>query len=196
MSAESIQKSNWGWELRHLGKNASEWIQLQLSRGNEDREPATMEMPEWVGQLLLWIVIAGAVIWLAWLLVQFIEGYRARRVKPTQRSAAVPFIPPPPERTVADWVRQAHKFEQQGNWREACRALYLAALQLLHDRNWISHQFSRTDGEYLQAIQRLKQPRPWQVLLRTHERSHFGAEPLTADNLQHCRQAYQEIEKR
>ena len=197
MAAASIQTTNWSWQLRHLGNNLSEWIQFQLSRrGQDSREPPpTFEFPDWVGELLFWVAITVVVIWVALLIVQLIDKYRARRVGQPLGRIATQAITPEPARTAADWVRQARQFERHGNWQEACRAFYLAALQLLNDRDWLPHQLSRTDGEYLQAIQKFKQPRPLQLLIRTHERSHFGGESLTAENLQHCRQAYGEIEK-
>lgn len=195
--ASSIQQTSLPWQLRQAGKNLSEWIQLQLSQGQpqDSSPPPTFEFPPWLGPLLFWGLVAGVVIWLAWLIVQLIDRYREnRQSRPSQ--AQVEFIVPPEEHTVAAWLRRAQQFERDGNWREACRALYMAALQLLHDREWIAHQPSRTDGEYLQAAQSLKQPRPLQVLVRTHERSLFGGESLAADNVQRCRRAYEEIAQR
>lgn len=191
--ASSIQRTSVPWQLRQAGKNLSEWIQLRLAQQEPPDSPLpTFEFPAWLGPLLFWTLVTGAVLWLAWLIVQLIDRYlenRQARTAPPQ----VEFITPPEAHTVATWLRRAKQFEQEGNWREACRALYLAALQLLHDREWIPHQSSRTDGEYLQAIRTLQQPRPLQMLIRTHERSLFGGEPLAADNVQRCRQAYEEI---
>ena len=72
----------------------------------------------------------------------------------------------------------------------------MAALQVLADLDWVPHLPSRTDGEYLQAVQPLSRPRPLQLLIRTHERSLFGGDRLTAENLQRCRRAYEELDKR
>lgn len=194
--ASSIQRTSLPWQLRQGGKNLSEWIQLRLSQQETPDAPLpTFEFPAWLGPLLFWTLATVGVLWLAWLVVQLLERYfenRQARPAPPQ----VEFIPPPEEHTVAAWLRRAKQFEQAGNWREACRALYMAALQLLHDREWIAHQSSRTDGEYLQAIRTLKQPRPLQVLIRTHERSLFGGAALAPDNVQRCRQAYEEIAQR
>lgn len=199
MAAESTQESNLPWQVRQFGQNVSEWIQLQLSRGGSRKgiDPTTpsFEFLDWLLPAISWLIMTVVVAWIAWMIVRALETYAARR----QLRRAQPMLQTEaqtPERTTTDWVRQAQEFERQGNWIEACRAFYWATLQLLHDRDWIPHRYSRTDGEYLQETQQLKQPRPFQVLLRTHERSHFGAEPLTAENLQHCRQAYKEIEKR
>jgi len=198
MAADSVQQSNLAWQLRHLGKNVSEWIQLQLSRGDPEPQapPPEFTLPDWLGRFFLGMIIAIAVIWLAWLLVQLVERYLAGRAEQSQRQPVIQTIRDTEPDTVAAWLQRARQAEQDGNWREACRSLYMAALQLLDDREWIPHQISRTDGEYLQESQRLKQPRPLQLLVRTHERSLFGGVSLTAENLQHCRRAYEELAKR
>lgn len=198
MAADSIQRTNVAWQLRHLGKNASEWIQLQLVRGEPTapREPpSTFEWPAWIGEVVFWVAIVAGVVWLAWVVVQLVDRYRASRQAQNRQQPKIQTIDPLPERTAAAWLREAQELERQGNWRAACRAFYLATLQVLHDREWVTHLGSRTDGEYLSAINTLKRRRPLQLLIRTHERAHFGAEPMTADNLQHCRRAYEEIDK-
>ncbi|RZM82133.1 DUF4129 domain-containing protein [Leptolyngbya iicbica] len=195
--ASSIQQSSLPWQLRQAGKNLSEWIQLRLSQweAEDTGPPPNFEFPAWLGQFLFWLLVIGVVGWLAWLIVQLLDNYLGER-SDRPASPKVDFIPPPEQHTVAAWLRRAQQFEREGNWREACRALYMAALQLLHDREWIPHQPSRTDGEYLRAVQTLQRPRPLQMLIRTHERSLFGGEPLAADNVQRCRQAYEEIAQR
>ncbi|HEY9889749.1 MAG TPA: DUF4129 domain-containing protein [Candidatus Obscuribacterales bacterium] len=199
MAADSsLQTNNIPWQLRQMGKNLSEWIQLQLSRGGEESPSPlpSFEFPVWIGQLFFWAVVLGAVVWLAWLIVQVLDRYFERRRTQPRSQPQVKTLLSPTEHSVGEWLRRAKQFEREGNWREACRALYLAALQLLHDRQWVPHQASRTDGEYLAAIQALQQPRPWQLLIRTHERSLFGADPLSADHLKRCRLAYEELEQR
>ncbi|NJL50125.1 MAG: DUF4129 domain-containing protein [Leptolyngbyaceae cyanobacterium SM2_5_2] len=54
------------------------------------------------------------------------------------------------------------------------------------------YQVSRTDGEYLQSM--AAQPsRPYELLIRTHERLTFGQALATEETYQRCRRAYQEI---
>ncbi|MGF1520956.1 MAG: DUF4129 domain-containing protein [Leptolyngbyaceae cyanobacterium] len=200
MTAESIQESNLPWQLRQLSRNAVEWIQLQLPRGeptSTNEPPPVRELPDWLASLVQWGTVACLALLAAWLLVRMFEAFAERRRQRLQQEPVVATLQSLQEQhTSNEWLRRAKEFEQQGRWAEACRALYLAALQLLHDRSWIPHQPSRTNGEYLQAIQALQRPRPWQLLVRTHERSHFGTDALTAENVQRCRQAYQEVEKR
>ncbi|MGD1942609.1 MAG: DUF4129 domain-containing protein [Leptolyngbyaceae cyanobacterium] len=192
----SIQTSNVPWQVRQGGKNLSEWIQLQLSRQQpRESEPFDLDLPVWIAELILWLVIAGAIVWVAWVLVQALERYLAYR-QGRQPQAQVYTVPQVRDRSAADWLRQAQQFEREGDWRAACRALYMAALQVLADRDWVPHLPSRTDGEYLQAVQPLSRPRPLQLLIRTHERSLFGGDRLTAENVQRCRRAYEELDKR
>ncbi|MEG4005235.1 hypothetical protein QUA41_00410 [Microcoleus sp. Pol11C1] len=51
--------------------------------------------------------------------------------------------------SVAKWLLRSQKLQQQGKYRQACRCLYLAALQPLNDAGTAIHQPSPTDGEYL-----------------------------------------------
>jgi hypothetical protein len=197
MAASDVQQTSLGWQLRKLGQYLSEWIELQLSRNQAVSDidpPPQFELPDWIGQLLLWLSLGigiGLLTWVLWLLlVRYLDRDDGASRMPRLRIAEAE-----PELSAAAWLRQAKQWEQSGNWQAACRALYMAALQKLHDRQWIPHLNSRTDGEYLQALDQVAQPRPYQLLIRTHERSEFGETPLTADNLKRCQQAYQEIEK-
>ena len=192
----SIQTNNVPWQVRQGGINLSEWIQLQLSRRQpRESEPFSFDWPPWITELILWLVIAVVVLWVAWLIVQSLERYLAYRQgrQPQPQPQTVSQVR---DRSAADWLRQAQQFEREGDWPAACRALYMAALQVLADRDWVPHLPSRTDGEYLQAVQPLSRPRPLQLLIRTHERSLFGGDRLTAENLQRCRRAYEELDKR
>jgi hypothetical protein len=96
---------------------------------------------------------------------------------------------------VSGWLRQVQAFQRQGNYAQACRALYMAMLQRLDDTKQVPQQASRTDGEYLQAIQTLNQPTPYQVLITTHERVCFDDNStISSATFERCQQAYREIE--
>ncbi len=82
----------------------------------------------------------------------------------------------------------------QGNYREACRCLYLAILQHLHDTKVIIHKPSRTDGEYLQLLRStVTSMQPYETLITTHEQSCFSDTEILSENYEQCRQAYREI---
>ena len=195
MAADGIQQTTIGWQVRKLGKNISEWIELRLS-GNEPVESTpSFELPLWLGTLLLWLSIVVGGVLVSWFLWRLLVYYLDSRSVSLQ-SLAIPEQEAKPTLSVAEWLRQAKHWEQEGNWPAACRALYMAALQTLHDLKWVSHSSSRTDGEYLQTLDQVSQPRPYQLLIRTHERAEFGGLLPTAENFKRCQYAYREIEKK
>jgi hypothetical protein len=89
--------------------------------------------------------------------------------------------------------------QRQGNYREACRSLYMALLQKLDEAQVIPQQASRTDGEYLQQIEtlyvrsRLSDVAPYRTLILTHEQLCFGNTEISDAEFRDCQQAYQEI---
>ncbi|MFM7426327.1 MAG: DUF4129 domain-containing protein [Elainella sp.] len=109
-----------------------------------------------------------------------------------RRSGPVRLTPPP------DWLQQAQTAHRQGDYRLACRALYLAALQRLSERGLIPQALSRTDGEYLSLLHQLDLPladqQPYQLLIRTHERLAFDQFAASADLYDRCWQAYRQLE--
>jgi Domain of unknown function (DUF4129) len=201
---QAIEQTSLGWQIRLASQRAGEWVELQFSKWNQPNpdvpEPPTLpEFPAWLGPLLFWLLIIGAVVLLSILILSIIDHFLAERAsqgKPQWRKAPTTV----PEPTLSEWLKTAQRFAQAGNWPEACRALYMAALQKLHDRKWIAHQPSRTDREYitqlLTPVTNIPQPRPYQLLITTHERAHFGQDPLSEEVYQRCRTAYQEIEKK
>ncbi|MBX9724728.1 MAG: DUF4129 domain-containing protein [Candidatus Obscuribacterales bacterium] len=50
------------------------------------------------------------------------------------------------------WKAEALTLAQNGDYRPACRALYLAALRLLHETNILSYSAVRTNHEYYYAL--------------------------------------------
>ncbi|CAA9242792.1 hypothetical protein AVDCRST_MAG92-1605 [uncultured Coleofasciculus sp.] len=96
--------------------------------------------------------------------------------------------------SIARWLQQAQKFQQQGNYRDACLCLYKAMLQRLNDSGVVLHQPSRTDGEYLQLVQQLPQSQPYQTLIMTHQELCFSNTEASLSLFEQCQQAYREIE--
>lgn len=196
MAADGIQQTTLGWQIRKLSQNISEWIELRLSGPQRvENSPPSFELPPWLGSLLVWVSIIVGVLLVSWFLWRLLVYYLDSRPAPSQSQALLE-EEAKPTLSVTEWLRQAKRWEQAGNWSAACRALYMAALQTLHDRKWVSHLHSRTDGEYLQTLDQVSQPRPYQLLIRTHERDEFGGILPTAENLKRCQHAYREIEKK
>ena len=110
------------------------------------------------------------------------------------------------QHSVSYWWWQAQTVAKAGNYGEACKALYRATLQQLHEREVLRHLSSRTDGEYLTGLAKrlsrnageegLSVPRPYQLLIGTHERLTFGGAIASAEMFKRCRRAYEEITKK
>jgi len=69
----------------------------------------------------------------------------------------------------------------------------MAVLQRLNDAGTAVHQPSRTDGEYLELIQQLPQPVPYETVITIHEQLYFGNTEASASTFEQCQQAYQQI---
>lgn len=196
MSA-AFEKSNLDWQIQQLSWRVGEWVEIHLIPRSA---PGIANAPSgWFLEELLkvafWAIVLFASIWLGWQLWRFFSIY----LSPANSNASRWLKRPSPEeehdRTVAAWLRQVQEFQRQGNYREACRALYLAMLQRLSDTHLLPHQPSRTDGEYLRAVQQLPQAQSYQTLISTHERLCFGNAAISTEDLRHCQQAYQKIEQ-
>ncbi|MEG4036609.1 DUF4129 domain-containing protein [Microcoleus sp. w1-18aA5] len=88
---------------------------------------------------------------------------------------------------------RSQKLQQQGKYRQACHCLYMALLQRLNDAGTVVYQPSRTDGEYLQLIQQLPQPVPYETLIRIHQQLYFRNRRADPSTFEQCQQAYQQI---
>lgn len=182
------------WQIRQGGQNVGEWFEYQFSQVDIDQP----DVPKWgwLGPLaegLFWLAIAALALWTGWLLYRAILAYldyRQRRVK----SSATQFSTPTEAalKQAAHWWREAQRLAQQGNYAGACQALYMAGLARLNDTERVLYRASRTDGEYLDCIA-ADPSRPYELLIRTHERLTYGEALATEETYQRCRRAYQEI---
>jgi uncharacterized membrane protein YgcG len=198
MTTASFEKNNLNWQIQQFGRELSEWIELQTAKfspPSNNSNPSPMpqfELASWVVELIFWVVVVLAGAWVLWQLYRWLSPYiDILKAQAGWRGADRPVSPN--ASTVADWLRRVKEQQQQGNYPEACRALYMAMLQRLNDTNQIAHQSSRTDGEYLQLVQQLPRSQSYQTLLQTHEQLCFGEETVSADTFEHCQQAYREI---
>lgn len=206
----SYQRNSPGWQweqlLRRLGES---WDRFWQNLGNNtpsDLAPwLQWSMPEWLARGLFALIVGGLVGWLGWhlwkvLWPQWQRWQQQRSGRSTQATSAAA-----PQLSYRQWQDQAQLFQQQGDYRAACRALYFAFLQWLADRpapEPIPPDPSRTDGEYGQLLtqnpktsKRSQSPQNGLLLLQTHERLCFSDAALTEADYQACAQAYrQEIQ--
>ena len=195
MAADSFDRNSLSWQLQQLGQRVGEWLEAQFSR-NSPNLPQTPNwaFPTWILEVMFWAIVLSVTIWLSWQLFRLLAPYWTR----SQAQSAIQKLRTASKeeaRSVAGWVRQMQEFQCQGNYREACRALYMAMLQRLNDTKLVPHQSSRTDGEYWQVVQPLPQSQAYQTLIRTHEQLCFGYGVISADVFDRCQRAYQEIER-
>ena len=201
MSVESFEKDSLGWQLRQLQQQIGEWWEFQTSQINinppDDSFLSGLDF-ELIWNILKifgWLLLAIIFCFLALQLVRLLTPY-FYYLNNLGESAATQFTNRPAKNlSVSQWLEKAKKSQKQGNYREACRCLYMAALQRLNDKEIIPHQQSRTDGEYLELIRNLSQPQPYQKILQTHEQLLFGNIEVSQSMFEECQQAYQQIDK-
>jgi hypothetical protein len=200
MPAGSFEKNSLGWQSAQLGQRLEEWWELQTARFSPNLPKVSL--PSWLDSPLLWI-IAKAVFWLILaILLSWVALQITRRLSPyfytltnqLKQSSQKATNTSDSELSVAAWLQRSQKFQKQGNYREASLCLYRAMLQRLNDRGIANAQPSRTDGEYMQLVQQLPQPTPYQTLLAIHQELCFSKAEASRSLFDRCQQAYREIE--
>ena len=212
MSSPDYNSSSLGWQVRQGWQRLSEWMEYRADQ--TDIDWPDWNWPDWwpdwdwlngewsplIGQVLFWGAVSAITIWLSWLLFRALEPSIARWLEQEQSWINLGQKQNAKEdnaRTAKDWWQQAQALAKQGHYGEACKALYQATLQQLHDSQRLLHNPSRTDGEYLEKLEEGQSlPRPYQLLIGTHERLVFGSSIASAEMFQRCRKAYEEIQKK
>jgi len=197
MTTGEFEKTNWGWQLSQLQQQVGEWIELQLSRFDSN-----LHLPEWylprrteeLIKAIAWLLLGLLLIWLGWQLWRLLEPYLYSFVSQARNPASIT-TNQTSELAVEEWLKRSQAYFNQGNYREACRCLYMAVLQRLHERAIAPHQPSRTDREYLQLVQQLPQSQSYQTLIATHEQLCFGNAEIALETFAQCQQAYQKISR-
>jgi hypothetical protein len=200
MPTDSFEKNNLGWQLSQLQQKIGEWWELQTSRFAPN--VPNLSLPSWWDSPILqklvktafWVILGLLLIWVGWQMWQRFHPYIYSLTNPLKQTADKGSRTPAQELSVATWLQRSQKLQQQGNYREACRCLYMAMLQRLNDSGLAPHHSSRTDGEYLQLVQQLSQPQPYQTLIMTHQRLCFSNAEVSSAVFEQCQQAYREIE--
>lgn len=189
-----FEKNSLDWQLHLWQLRIAEWFDglFQSSNNNDVRLP-NWSFPEWLLRSLFWAIAIALLLWVLWQLYAILAPYLGVSILPG-RGRRTTATPQPEKRATSEWLQQSRSLAQQGNYREACRALYQAALQKLDDAGLVPTLMSRTDGEYLNVVQTLPNPRPYQVLIRTHERLCFSHTDITQETYTRCEQAYRELE--
>jgi Domain of unknown function (DUF4129) len=194
--AGTFEKTNFDWQIQQLQRQFGEWLERLLS-SNPGAQGNDWQIPPWLLQSLFWLIGVGLAGFLGWQLYRLVRPYLAESWQ-LRRSRPLSSTPPSASRGVDEWLQRSRQAQQQGNYRESCRALYQAMLQRLNDQQLIAQDLSRTDGEYttlLHTLSRLDHPQPYHLLLRTHEHLCFSQAPISAEICDRCWQAYREIDQ-
>lgn len=199
----AFEKNNLGWQLNQLQQKIGEWWELQLSKWkiNLPEIPDNQVLP-WLDSQLsqafakigFWVVLAILLGWIGLKITRLARFYLYSGQN-QQPQTVISNSKRDTLLSVAQWLARSQQFQQQGNYQDACLCLYQAMLQQLNDTGIAPHQNSRTDGEYLQIIEQLPRPLPYQTLLITHQQLCFGNAQATPTLLETCKQAYREIEE-
>jgi hypothetical protein len=183
----NFQKTSWSWQIEQLQQRWGEWLQAKLT-GVLPKQ----NLPAWLISAmtyLLWFLLLAGLTWIIYQIVNFFWQKRDR-LRPVSSPVALPVK----IRTVAELLAQSQQFQLQHNYSEACRCLYLAMLQRLHDASLIPHQNSRTDREYAELLKQLPTLQNSTVMLRTHEQLQFADQSISADGFDKCQQAYENLD--
>jgi Domain of unknown function (DUF4129) len=188
----AAEKTGWRWQLEQLQQQLGEWIEVKLR--SSDRDLNLDIVPSWLGPLLIrlmWLILAGLVIWIGYRIIypywqRWVE--RKDRVKLTKDRSSERVY------TVSELLARSQQFQSDGDYTQASRWLYLAMLQRLNDANLISHQFSRTDREYIQLLRTVPIVNVGEILVSMHEQLHFGDRNISSTDFDRCQQAYRQIE--
>ncbi|MBE9158551.1 DUF4129 domain-containing protein [Nodosilinea sp. LEGE 06152] len=181
------------WQVRQGWQNLGEWLEYQFAQVDIDAPP----LPRWpwlepLARGLFWVMVAALALWIGWLVYRGFTAYlnqrQPRGTGVTPKTAASEAA----LKQATYWWREAQRLAQQGDYAAACTALYMAGLARLNDTETVLYRASRTDGEYLTCIP-APPSRPYELLIRTHERIVYGKALATEETYQRCRRAYQEI---
>lgn len=200
MIASSFEKNSLGWQLGQLRQRIGEWWELQMSKLSPNLP--NVSLPSWwdspviglIVKVVFWLVLALLLSWATLRIMERLSPYFYTLRNQLRQASDRTTKTPSSEQSIADWLKRSQKFQQQGNYREACLCLYKAMLQRLNDTGIARHQASRTDGEYLQLVQQLPRPTPYQTLLVTHQELCFSKTEASRSVFDRCQQAYREIE--
>jgi hypothetical protein len=95
-----------------------------------------------VTRVVVWALVAVAVAVLA------VMAFRMLR-RSARFDSILPPMPPVPAKKSGSWAAEARAAAGQGNWREAVRCAYWAAISLLEERGLWRPDRARTPREYL-----------------------------------------------
>ncbi|MGI0492083.1 DUF4129 domain-containing protein [Alkalinema pantanalense CENA528] len=194
-----LEKSNPTWQFRQWIQRFAEWVEVKTASWkfspSMPNEPVLPTVPSQIWEVLFWLVVLSAVGWISWLVVRWLDPYWVNRRR-DRASARLQTARTELPKSSTEWYERAQSYARQQNYAEGCRALYLAMLQQLSDRQIMTADASRTDGEYLRILQSLPTVRSitaYKLLIQVHEQIYYERSTVSEQIFLKCQQAYQTI---
>jgi hypothetical protein len=196
LASGTFEKTSLGWQIQQTQQRLGEWLErILLTQQSSDRHRMNWELPDWAVKGVFWLIILSLIGFAGWQLYTFLRPYLGSYWYPNRRSPRSTTADQAQHWTIAEWLQRSHQAQRRGDYREACRALYMAMLQHLDDTHLIQNEASRTDGEYLNLLQTLNQHQnAYLILIQTHEQLCFDQVAISAEVFDCCWQAYQTIQ--
>jgi hypothetical protein len=193
---------SFGRALGRLGRAISRWLASLFPHVSGIPTGGTDGMST-VAQVLSWVTIVGAVTVLTLILVKIISR-RRRTVAPPAVPAAAPTPDLESEDTTADqlpddeWLRLARQKVDEGDLRQALRALFLAALALLGAQGLVLIRKSKSNFDYERELRRKLNAAPgldeiFSADRKLFERCWYGAHPVSIAEFEQSDTLYQRL---
>jgi hypothetical protein len=141
-------------------------------------------------RLGLYVMGLFASLLLIWLLFTRLSelGKQAQLARTSTLSDSAPL-------TADAWHRQAMRFAQAGNWKDACRALLLAAVRLLDEQQVVPFLANRTNFEYGYALSsRVSIRSNFRSLADTVDICWFGNNEASETDFRDCQTHFEAIQ--
>ena len=192
---------SFGRALGRLGREISRWLASLFPHVSGIPTGGTGEIST-VAQILSWVTIVGAATVLTLILVKIIA--RRRPVTPPAVPAAAPAPDLESEETTADqlpddeWLRLARQKVDEGDLRQALRALFLAALSLLGAQGLVLIRKSKSNFDYERELRRKLDTASgldeiFSADRKLFERCWYGAHPVSIAEFEQSDGLYQRL---
>ncbi|MFN3360549.1 MAG: DUF4129 domain-containing protein [Pseudanabaenaceae cyanobacterium] len=187
-----FRRTGIGWEIGKLRRHYEEWWETVTPATAV--EPNSYFLPPWLPQFLTflaWVLLLVSFAWLGLKLYRWGCNYWLERQR--HNLTVNTFVVSQP--SLGELLRTVEFNWRRGDYRSACRYLYLALLQFLHDRDILPQDPSRTDGEYRLFLQqkRLQPLAAFFTIINLHERLHFSHAPVSEQEFIDCKTAFDRV---
>lgn len=152
-----------------------QWLRSLLSRWLPDSEPGSSSLLAGLVRAVPWVIAVGVVTVITWLMIYWMQQLLRSFVEDTRLDEADGEDDLP--RSAAEARQQAHTAAQSGQYRDAVRRLYLAALLQLSELNLINYERNLTNREVLTNVDNNSPIRPHlEPVINTFDQVWYGVQ--------------------